>query len=282
MTKPRSLAPLLLLLSAACSTGCSTRAANRAALVPHMTPTLRSGAPMEAGAELDLGLSSLGHSSLESAHDNVGVEIPGTQAEGGLRLRLGRYLAAGLVHARGFDAGAQALEPSQPPVDGGDALGLGVTLDGSIPTGDPRLHVGVSVELLRWRVPYVEYEVCVQECGGVPWSSVERGHDDVEQVALGVVPTYAAGRWRAWGGFTLRTHPVLEKKGLEVGAADAEVEPGEFNLVLSAGFDAELGHGVRAGATAYQVVSASPAHYGPSLAAMLTIPLGRRDGEPVR
>jgi len=47
--------------------------------------------------------------------------------------------------------------------------------------------------------------------------------------------------------------------------------------VLSAGADLELGGGFRAGVTLYQVVKGEPATYGPSLAAMITIPLGRRD-----
>ena len=151
-------------------------------------------------------------------------------------------------------------------------------MSGSIPTGDPRWHVGINSEALVWSVPYVEYETCVQNCGGVNWSFMEEGRANVTQLALGVLPTYSTGKINVWGGVTLRNHPTIEQKGTEVGVDfEDEVEEGEFNVVLSAGADIELGGGFRAGLTAYQVVQGKPASYGPSLAAMITIPLGRRD-----
>ncbi|MBK9034389.1 MAG: hypothetical protein IPL61_24505 [Myxococcales bacterium] len=272
---------MLMLAVATLGAGCSVQRVNRAALVPHMTPALRSGAPMETPGELAVGLSSVADASLGSTDAAAAVEVPGTQAEGAMRVRLGRHAAIGLIAADGFAATAEAAKPNQPPVDGGDVHGWGLVINGMVPTGDPHWHVGIDAELMAWTVPYVEYSTCIDNCAGVPWSSVEHGTSTVGQVALGVVPTYSKGDINVWGGLTFRTHPTIEQKGIEVGLDTTdEVEAGTFNTVLSAGADIGLGHGVRAGATVYQVVQGQPVDYGPSLALTLTLPLGARDAPP--
>lgn len=263
---------LLVLLA-----GCNVNRVNRAALVPHMTPTLRSGAPMETPAELAVGASSLAHTRLGSSDDSAAVEVPGTQVEGAMRLRIGRA-SLGLIYAEGLDSGARPIHDNQPPVEAGNTRGYGLTVSGAIPTGDPRWHVGLNVELMTWSVPYIEYVTCVENCGIEPWMYREEGRASVSQAAIGILPTYNAGTWNVWGGVTLRNHPTIEQKGIEVGIDfEDEVEEGEFNTVLSAGADFELGGGFRAGVTVYQVVHGKPASYGPGIAAMFTIPLGQRD-----
>jgi hypothetical protein len=267
------LGVVLLLLIA----GCNVNRVNRAALVPHMTPTLRSGAPMETPAELSAGASSLAHTKLGSSDDSAAVEVPGTQIEGAMRLRLGRA-SLGLIYAEGLDSGARPIKDDQPPVEAGNTRGYGFTVSGAIPTGDPRWHVGVNVELMTWSVPYVEYETCIQNCGIETWMYREEGRASVSQAAIGILPTYSAGTWNVWGGVSVRNHPTIEQKGIEVGIDfEDEVEEGEFNTMPSAGADVELGGGFRAGLTVYQVVQGKPASYGPGIAAMITIPLGQRD-----
>jgi hypothetical protein len=277
MRVPRGLWVAALVL-VGLGAACNVNRVNRAALVPHMTPTLRSGAPMDTPAEAQLGASSLSHSTLGSSDDTAAVEVPGTQVEGAMRLRVGKRAAIGFIYAEGFDANAKPIDDTQPPVEAGNTRGYGVTISGFIPTGDERWSVGVNAELLSWSVPYVEYETCVQNCGGVNWTFREEGRAAVAQAALGIIPTYSTGKVNVWGGVTLRNHPTIEQKGTEIGVDfEDEVEEGEFNTVLSAGADIELGGGFRAGLTAYQVVMGKPAKYGPGIAAMITIPLGRRD-----
>lgn len=271
----RRFALVLVLLGA-----CNVNRVNRAALVPHMTPTLRNGAPMETPAELSAGASSLAHTTLGSSDDSAAVEVPGTQVEGAMRVRVGRA-SIGLIYAEGLDSGAKPIKDNQPPVEAGNTRGYGFTVSGAIPTGDPRWHVGVNVELMTWSVPYVEYETCVQNCGLGTWTYREEGRASVSQAAIGVLPTYSTGKFNVWGGLSIRNHPTIEQKGVEVGVDfEDEVEEGDFNFMLSAGADVELGGGFRAGLTAYQVVQGKPASYGPGIAAMLTIPLGRRDVDP--
>ncbi len=270
-----------LCLGLAAASACNVNRVNRAALVPHMTPTLRSGAPMETPAEISIGASSLAHSTLGSTDDEAAVEVPGTQAEGAMRVRVGQKVALGLIYAEGFDAGAKPIDDTQPPVESGNTRGYGFTLTGMIPTGNPKWHVGIDSELIFWSVPYVEYETCVQNCGGVNWTFMEEGRASVSQLAVGVIPTYSTGKFNAWGGLTFRNHPTIKQKGTEIGVDfEDEVEEGSFNTVLSVGGDMELGGGFRAGATLYQVVQGKPAQYGPSVAVTLTIPLGRRDTPP--
>lgn len=270
-----------LLAGLATVAACNVNRVNRAAFVPHMTPTLRSGAPMETPGEIAVGASSLSHTTLGSTDDTAAVEVAGTQAEGNMRLRVGRHVALGLIYAEGFAAGAKKIKEAQPDVEGGNTRGYGFTLSGAIPTGNPQWSVGVNSELLFWSIPYVEYSTCIDNCGPVPWMYMEEDRSTVSQLALGVVPTYHTGKLNIWGGLTFRSHPTIVQKGVEVGVDfEDEVESGSFNTVLSAGADIELGGGFRAGLTLYQVVQGQPAKYGPSLAAMLTVPLGRRDTPP--
>lgn len=263
-----------LVLALSVASGCAVKRVNRAAMVPHMTPTLRSGAPFEAPAELMVGASSVAHTWLGSSDDSAAVEIPGTQAEAAARLRVTDNVGLGLLYARGFGATAERIKSTQPPVDG-DVSGAGMSINGSIPTSDPRWRVGLNAEFVVWKVPYVEYSTCIDNCGGVPWTTVEEDTASVGQFALGVVPTYSTGKVNLWGGVTVRTHPTIEQKGVEVGVDTTdEVEAGSFNTVASLGADIDVGSGVRVGATAYQVLHGRPASYGPSLAATITIPLG--------
>lgn len=270
-----------LLAGLAVVAACNVNRVNRAALVPHMTPTLRSGAPMETPGEISIGASSLAHSTLGSSDDGAAVEVPGTQAEGNVRVRVNQRVALGLLYAEGFDASAKKTKEMQPDVDGGNVRGYGFTLAGAIPTGSPQWTVGLNSELLFWSVPWIEYSTCVMNCGGSQWTIVREDRATISQLALGVVPTYTSGKMTFWGGLTFRNHPTIEQKGTEVGVdVTDDVEEGSFNTVLSLGGDIELGGGFRAGLTVYQVVQGKPAQYGPSLAATITIPLGQRDLPP--
>lgn len=271
---PRIVALVCLSTSLLAASACSVKRVNRAAMVPHMTPTLRAGAPFEAPVELSVGASSVAHTTLGASDESAAVEIPGTQAEVAARLRLTPHVGLGILYARGFGGTAEAIKDNQPPIDG-DVAGGGMSINGVVPTSDPRWHVGINAEFLVWNIPYVEYATCIENCGPVPWTSVEHDSSSIGQVALGIVPTFDSGSWRAWGGVTVRNHPTIEQKDVEVGVdAEDEVEAGSFNAVVSAGVDLELGAGIRAGATLYQVVIGEPASYGPSLAATLTVPLG--------
>ena len=268
--------PALLLVPvlAVAATGCIERV-NRAAMVPHATPILASGSPLDTVAELSAGASSIAHTTLSSNDDSAAVEIPGTQIEGSLRAALTRHFTVGLVVAHGLASTSEKIKREQPDVEGTGPLGKGLQIVGSIPTGDPRWHVGLAAEFLSWTVPYVEYGVCVENCGGVQWTSIERGEDEVGQAAFAVIPSYRSGRWNLWGGLTARTHPTIQQKAVESSLDfSGDVESGTFNAIVSAGADVQLGGGVRGGLTLYQVVVGQPASYGPSLSAMLTIPLG--------
>lgn len=272
---------LFLLAGLATVAACNVNRVNRAALVPHMTPTLKSGAPMETPGEFSIGASSLAHTTLGSTDDTAAVEVPGTQARGDMRLRVGQHVALGLLYEEGFDAGAKKSKEAQPDVDAGNTRGFGFSLAGAIPTSNPRVSVGINTELVFWSVPWIEYSTCVQNCGGFQWTVMTEDRASVSQIALGIVPTYSTGKMNVWGGVTFRNHPTIEQKGTEVGVdISDEVEEGSFNTVISAGADIELGGGFRAGATLYQVVQGEPAKYGPSLAVMMTIPLGRKDTPP--
>jgi len=271
----RSCAPAALGAAAvaALMAGCGTRQVNRAALVPHMTPTLRSGAPMDTPMELSLGASSVTHlGDIESGDDTAAVEVPGTQIEGAFRARLGQHVSLGLMYAQGFDSTAEPGKAQQPAVDHGDARGWGVALGGMVPTSDPRWHVGINVELLLWSLPYIEYST-----GSSGYTLVEEGRGTVSQAAIGIVPTYTTGRLNLFGGLTIRNHPTIKQKGVESGIElTDDIQEGPANFVVSAGVEGELGRGVRGSLVVYAPIPSARIRSPPSLAAMLTIPLGPR------
>jgi hypothetical protein len=226
-----------------------------------------------------MGASSITTIGAPEASDRTaGVEIPGTQLEGAGRFAVGRHITLGFLFAEGLESSAVAAKPNQPDVDGGDVRGGGFVFTANIPTSDPHWHVGLDVEHMLWSVPYVEYGVCVQNCEFAPPTITNRGRATVPQIAVGVVPTYRVGPTKLFGGVTIRNHPTIEQKGVEHGddGGDSEVDAGPLNVVLSAGVETELFSGLRGGLVVYGPVNGEPVRYGPSVAAMLTLPLGKR------
>jgi hypothetical protein len=276
----------LLAIATIAAAGCGTYNYNRAALVPHAAPRLHSGAPMTSTGELSVGASSIAHLGEPGLGDpEAGVEIPGTQLHADGRVRLRRSaVSLGFVYENGLDAGAAKLKASQPPVDGGSVTGFGVTLDGSIPTSSPQVHIGLGVELMTWRVPYVEYASCAQGEACFPYAVMTEGTDAVGTAAVSVTPTYAVGRdLHVFGGVTARQHPTLKQKGQETDPlwTTPEVESGAVNFLVSAGVELALAGGaVKVSGVAYYDITPDPAEYRPGLAALLTIPLGRDDRDP--
>ena len=272
-----ALVPLLV--------ACGTYNYNRSALVPRATPRMSGGHPLAGKGQLTLGASSLAHLGAPEAGDpNAGIEIPGTQLFGSLRGQVNDTFSVGLLYENGLDAGAKPLKSTQPPVEGGNVQGYGVSTDVSIRTPDPRLRVGLGFDLMVWSVPYVEYLSCAagQDC--FPYSIQNEGSDLVETFAASVTPSYRVrDGLTVFGGLTLRQHPTLRQKGVEQEPLldDVEIQSGPGNLLISGGVELALGDGaVLATAIAYWDVSREPARYGPGVAVLLSIPFGKRDPAP--
>ncbi|HSK04754.1 MAG TPA: hypothetical protein VK932_26065, partial [Kofleriaceae bacterium] len=263
---------------------CGTYNYNRAALVPRATPRMSTGHPLPATAQLTAGASSLAHLGAPGPGDpNAGLEIPGTQLFGNLRLQPFEGLTLGLVYENGLDAGAKPLKSTQPPVDGGNVEGYGFNFDASIRTGDPRFRVGLGVDAMVWNVPYVEYFTCAagEEC--FPYSIVSRGSDTVESLAVSLTPSYRPSEGvTVFGGLTVRNHPTIKQKGQTSDPLfEPEVRAGPANFIVSGGVEVALAGGaLLASAIAYWDASREPVEYGPGVAVMLGIPLGRRTRAP--
>ena len=272
-------AHLLLVLAAA---GCGTYRANRAALAPHATPQLHSGHPVDGVAEVSAGLSSVAHATdLGVGDPEAGVEVPGTQLHGDARLRLGEAFALGLVYENGLDETARRPREDQPPVDEGNVEGYGLTADVSIATRDPRLRIGLGFDLIIWSVPYVEYLTCVPGDPCFPGVTImERGVDRTETFGLSFTPSYRMGALTWFGGLTTRQHPTIQQKGTETDPlleGEGDVQSGPFNLLISAGLEAALlGGQLEATVVLYQDLTLDPVGYGPGLAVLVSVPLGRR------
>jgi hypothetical protein len=258
---------------------------NRSALAPHATPVVHSGQPVDGVVELSAGVSSAAHFRNPTVgNDEAAVEIPGTQIRGDGRLKVGDYLALGFLFESGLDATAHKPRRSQADVDNGNVNGFGVTSEVSIPTSDPRLRVGVALEMIVWSVPWVEWRTCADPiCGDDPFTYEDKGTDLTSTWAFGVIPSWKAGALTLFGGATLRQHPTIIQKGTETDPFfddEGDVQAGPFNLIVSAGLDAELAGGaVRGSVIVYQDLTADPVQYGPGVGAFLTVPLGRKPAQ---
>lgn len=266
------LALLCLLLASACV----DRTFNRAALVPHATPRMTSGQPLEGRGQLSLGASSVAHLGDPELGDdpNAGVEIPGTQLFGALKGRIGKHASFGFLYENGLDRGAKKVNKSQPDVDGGSVHGYGFTLDLAIPIDD-KWTFGIGADAMLWDVPYTSYEVL----GGAV-TIRDEGSDTVESLAASITPSYKVDTDLAlFGGLTIRNHPTIQQKGMDqvIDDLDLDVDSGPANFLVSAGVEGALLDGnVRLMAVAYYDLSRNPAKYGPGMGVMLSLPLGRR------
>lgn len=258
----------------------------RAALAPHAAPPMRSGQPMEQRAEVALGTTSAVSAGdpTPSEYSDPGVELPRFDLNGALRLKLGRGADLGFIWDQGFDDGARSLSGDQPEVTYGDVYGGGLSFMYSADAGVPGLHIATTIDVMSYSVPYVEYRTCVDNCDGVPQTEVYNGRTRVPAIGLGALGSYRTGPWTFFGGFSLRTHPTVDKGGTEYGAGNGEstedVTGGEFNLILSAGTELAIGRNLRAMAIVYQPVEGDPVNYAPTVALGVTIPFGGAPAAP--
>ena len=260
--------------------GCGTYNYNRAALVPRATPRMTSGQPLSGRAQLAVGASSVANLGKPTVGDpDAGIEIPGTQLHGDLRAAIGESVSIGVLYEHGLDQGATSLKSTQPPVEGGNVAGYGLSLDVSVKTGDPKFRVGLGVDAIVWSVPYVEYFTCAAGEDCFPYSIQTSGRDLVTTFAASLTPSYrASDDVTIFGGLTARQHPTLEQKGMGMGPlSDTEVESGPLNLVVSGGAEFSIADGaVLLSGVAYWDVSRTPAKYKPGLGILLSIPIGKR------
>jgi hypothetical protein len=264
------------------ATGCSTYQVHRAATTPHAEPVLYSAEPSEGIAEIGLGASSLAHMlKLKEGNPDAAVEVPGTQVRGDVRFQLTDALALGVAYENGIEQTVQQGKSTQPPVEHGNPQGYTFLTDVSIKTNNPNLLVGLHFDMGIWRIPYVEWLTCVENCGIEPYTVQTKGIDQIVTFGAGVTPTYKAGPVTWFGGLTARQHPTIEEKGTEEGLdLEADVQSGPFNFVLSAGIEAKLGGVVKGSLVLYQNLSSDPVQYGPGIGAMIYVPLGKRHRAP--
>lgn len=266
--------------------GCSTQGVRRAALVPHLQPTARTGQPMgPARAAISLAsVSTLGLGKPEEVDGaNAGVEIPRWHASAAARIRVTRDFDLGLLYDHGFELGARKLDSTQPDSDNGDVSGAGFGAHYSIPTSIEGFRIGIASNLLIYSVPYIEYRTCIDGCAGNPFLDISRHRDNIAVLSQSVIPSWKIDdRWTIYASITARNHPTVDKKSIEsvVAPNDEPIEAGPFNIIVNAGADIDLGHGIRAAAHVYQPVYAEPVKYGPTIGLSLTLPLFREPARP--
>lgn len=269
------------LILIALASGCTTYAVHRAALAPHPEPVLHPAAPLDGAAELGFGATSLAHlRHIGEGNPDAAVESPGTQFRADARFALSDTLVLGLTAEDGLAASSQQEKPTQPPVDEGDVHGAGVEADIAIPTRNPALRIGLHFDITAWRVPFVEWQTCIDFCPVGPFTIRTRGHDTVGTVGVGATPSYRVGTMTWFGGLTAKQHPTIEEKGTEtIGDFEDDVKSGPFNWIVSAGVEVTFGT-VKGVFVVYQDISQDPVIYYPSAAAMVVVPLGTRAAPP--
>ncbi|MBK7073259.1 MAG: hypothetical protein IPH44_13240 [Myxococcales bacterium] len=253
------------------------RRVNRAALVPRLTPSLVDGAPMAQPFELAVGAASLAASAPGPGEGDAALEVPGTQLAGSLRVRFADYASIALGYAAGLDATARPIRPHQAPVDGGDAVGVGTALTLAVPVA-PGWSIGVEAGVVGWELPWIEHSTCVANCPiGEPLDTTSEGRSVVMQGSFALTPTFRRGDWTVFASATIKNQPTIEHKDTEYGVdVSGDVEGGPGVWLGAVGLSARLVGDLRVSAILYAPLERGPVATGPSLATMLTLPLGPR------
>jgi hypothetical protein len=275
------LMPYIVILSVAL-VGCARYSVRRSALVPQPTPTMRTGQPMERAAELSVGMGTLASAQAPvEGDDSAGLHISRHQANGNLRFRPTRNFDLGIILERGFSSGATALASDQPTPDHGDAIGFGTSLHYSIETRDPGFRIGVAADLLTYNIPNVEYRTCVENCEGVVATEVVEKNTMVPVYSVAVTPSWRVHQqWTVHGGVTIRNHPIIARGGTEGFYDTDDLEAGPPNVILSVGAEYALENGIKAAVVVHKNMAIDPVEYGPTVAALITIPLTSAPPKP--
>jgi hypothetical protein len=246
---------------------------------------MTTGQPLAGKGQLSLGASSVAHLGDPKPGDtpNQGIEIPGTQLFGALKGGIGDIVSFGFLYEVGLDAGAKKVNASQPDVDHGNVHGYGVALDFSIPI-DERWRLGIGVDAMLWSCPYTSYNT---ETNGL-YTIVARDTDTVDTMAASITPSFKIDDDIAvFAGLTVRQHPTIDQKGTDVtvpGFNDVEVQSGPGQYIVSGGIEGKVANGnILLSAMAYYDISRDPAKYGPGMAVMMSLPIGKkhkRDAQP--
>jgi hypothetical protein len=260
---------LALLLCA----GCSTFVEHRAALVPHATPVGNIGQPNTWRTAADVDATNIADLQKPGVGDpDAGVAIPSRQFRGSFVLALTRNLSWGAIYERGLASSAQPVKNTLPPLDDTAVTGHGSVWSYSIDTSSP-WRVGLSLELIGWTVPYVEYSTCIDFCGGGPYTIITHDTKVVMSAALGVVPSYRLNDWVFFGGLTVRNHPTIEEKVISNGFSE-DVEEGPANVTAHAGVAYDATDRVRFKLEMHQTLTRDPVAYAPAIGFGFEIGLG--------
>jgi len=214
---------------------------------------------------------------------NAGLYIPRYQVGGGARFRLTRTLDVGVLWDYGLDKGSAAIRDDLPEVNNGNVYGGGASVYYAPSIGDPRFSLGLGLDVMSYSVPYVEYASCVTTNCAQPFESIKRDRGSVLVGAVAITPSYRISpRLAAFAGVTARNHPTIPRSSLETASQrnDNPVEVGPVNVIVNAGLEYTFANGVRALAHVFQPVYAGPVRYGPTLGALLSIPLHRDARRP--
>jgi hypothetical protein len=266
---------VLLWMLVALTTGCIAPQyrVQRSARVPHATSPLYTGQPVAGVAELSLAGSTVGDIvEPEKGPSTAALEIPKQQIRADLRVRVGARGELGIIHERGLGEAAK-LDPTQAPIPDGNPTGSGAALRYSAPVTD-KWSIGLATEIIVWSIPWVEYRTCVADCGGAPLQETQRGSATIGSFGVGVTPSYRAGAFVAFGGLFARTHPTIERKGMEYGNYDDDdVSSGPFNILVQAGVGYQVSREVGFLARFEQNLSRDPVRYGPTVGLALSLTL---------
>lgn len=257
-------------LLAACAT--PSYAVNQAALVPHAEPLPFNGQAQATPGALSFGAgNAFNLITPRAGPGDVGDAVPATQLRGEVAFSPRPDVVLGAIYERGIAATATPLSSSQPPVSEG-LSGLGFGFAYSLATLAPGWRLGLAAEVMVWNVPWVQYSQCTS-CAGEPVAMMQTGSDAVSTLALAAIPSYRTGPWTFFGGVTVRNQPTTYQKYQTTEPGDADVQSGAFNALASLGAERAISS-FRIALILAQSLTADPIRYGPSVSAMVTIPMG--------
>ncbi len=239
----------------------------RTARVPYPVAPLRTGEPLAGPIELSVGGTSNAARAPELADKQAAIEVAREQLRSELRIRLGTRgeLTTSFETAR--EHSMTALDDTQAPVRDGVPSGFGFGGRYSVQTDAPGLTIGVGADVMMWKIPYVEYRTCVENCAenNAPAMQINYGTDNAASFAASITPTYRHGELAVFANGYMRRHPTIVRKDTELYSQNAsrDVDDGNFNFLVSAGVEYRLPV-ASVLATVQQNLTRDPVEYGPT------------------
>lgn len=237
---------------------------------------MTTGQPQPTRIALGAGAPSLADLTDPSlTEQDSGIALPRRTTRAMVSLGITPYWSISAIRDVGTASSPYTFDPTLPKLDDRHVEGRGMQMDFSIRTSEPRFRVGLSFEMMMWKVPWVAVDRCIADCeygdpGAYLW-----GDDMVPTFGAAVAPSYrVTDNLSVFGNLTVKNHPTMVNDVTNAGHQPAEVHGGPTSAIFAAGMALEVERHLELALQIAQPVTNDPVSYGPSISGWLRVGFG--------